>query len=239
MPYGQTEYNSFSPKQADQELIMMQLADSFFPSGTFTFSHGLEGMVQKGYVQSPEHLLEMLTLTLQQKLGPCELVALIHAHQASSAENIALLKIVEQVLWTHILVEEARETLRRSGQALLRVAATVWPDQQLQQLSDPESFYGLHPIVFAVVGRATGLDAHNTGLAYVHAYITGIVGAAIRLGIIGHIRAQQIRWQLTPCLQEICNDACQTDLESLWSFYPRLDITQMNYCYQEQRLFAN
>ena len=47
------------------KLVMMQLADSFFPSGSFSLSHGLEFLIQKNSIQSDRELFIFLQLLIQ------------------------------------------------------------------------------------------------------------------------------------------------------------------------------
>ena len=45
-----------------QKLTLMQLSDSFFPSGSYTLSHGLESLVQNYRLKHPEDLKTFLRL---------------------------------------------------------------------------------------------------------------------------------------------------------------------------------
>ncbi|MFP4134411.1 MAG: urease accessory protein UreF [Halothece sp.] len=227
-------------KQSSQQLALMQLSDSFFPSGTYTLSHGLETFVQKGEITSSHELREMVELVLWQKVGSSELVALIHTDRASEKGDISAIAHIEQLLWSQTLVAETREILIRSGRALLRAATPIWSDSQLQYISRTESqFYGLHPIIFAVVSRAAGLEEENTALAYLHGYVTGLMGAAIRLGIIGHLQAQQLRLELAPIMEQVGLKAAQKEVTEMGSFAPILDIAQIEHQCLSHRSFAN
>ena len=226
--------------QSSQQLAIMQLSDSFFPSGTYTLSHGLETFVQRGEITSPQTLKEMVELALWQKVGSSELIALIHTYRASEKGNLSAIAQIEQILWSQTLVATTRESLIRSGRALLRAATPVWSDSQLQYLSSLESpCYGLHPIIFAVVSRAAGLQEDNSALAYLHGYVTGLMGAAIRLGILGHIQAQQLRLELAPIMEQVCREAVQKEVTDMGSFAPILDIAQIEHRNLTQRSFAN
>ncbi|MEM9484811.1 MAG: hypothetical protein AAGA83_14115, partial [Cyanobacteria bacterium P01_F01_bin.116] len=53
-----------SPSTWSQRLVLMQLADSFFPSGSFTFSHGLETLTQSKQVNTAKEFKDFLDLLL-------------------------------------------------------------------------------------------------------------------------------------------------------------------------------
>ena len=108
-----------------QKLTLIQLADSFFPSETYTFSHGLEALVQQDRVQQPEDIVSFLQILLHNKIATCDLVALIHAYRASKANDIEAVKQVETQLYAQTLIEITRKTQQQSGRALLMVAQST------------------------------------------------------------------------------------------------------------------
>ena len=64
----------------------LQLADSFFPSGTVTLSHGQETFLSG---QSAEiDLSQLLQDYLERKITPCDLVAYAHAYRAAEEGDV-------------------------------------------------------------------------------------------------------------------------------------------------------
>ena len=225
-----------------QQLALMQLSDAFFPSGSFTLSHGLESLVQAGQLQSALDLQIFLQLLLQNKVGPTDVVALIHAYRGSALANLAAVRQADTRLFAHNLIEKTRETGRKSGRALLMVSSTTWSDSQLEILNreaERGEIHCLHPIVFAVVARAAGLCEQDTVLAFLHSFVTGLLGAAIRLSIIGHLQAQQVLLQLAPEIEATYQMAATLSLDQMWSCTPAIDIAQMRQQKLAHRLFAS
>ena len=225
-----------------QQLTLMQLGDSFFPSGSYTLSHGLESLVQAQKVSTPEEVEMFAQLLLCNKIGPTDVVALLHSHRASAANQLSKLREIEARLFAQTPIEKTRTMQRQSGRALLMVAYQTWPHSQLadlQQLSAQNKFYCLHPIVFATVAQVAGLNEQSAVVAFVHGFVTGLLGAAIRLGVLGHSQAQIIRQRLNDDMQRICQQARTTDLEDMWSCAPLLDWAQMRQAQLSRRLFAS
>jgi len=226
----------------DRRLALMQLSDSFFPSGSFTLSHGLESLIYSGQLRSADDFQEFLRLLLHNKVGPSDLVALIHAYRASAADNLDEVRRADIRLFAQTLIQEAREAQRKSGRALLMVARSTWTDSQLESLgayTATGQIQCLHPVVFAVVGRAACLSESDTVLAFLHSFLTGLSGAAIRLGVLGHVRAQLILKTIAPEVEAVANIAASMDLESMWSCTPSLYIAQMVHKRLPQKLFTN
>jgi urease accessory protein len=230
-----------------QQLALMQLSDSFFPSGSFTLSHGLEALIQidrdnRSLILEVKELETFIKILLHNKIGTSDLVALIHAYRGSQTENLDRVKEAEAKLYAQTLIDRTRETQSKSGRALLMVANSTWQDIQLEILSKDaanKQIYCLHPIIFAVVGRVVGLNERDTVLAFLHGFITGLLGAAIRLGILGHIKSQQVLVNLASDMEIIYERARSIELESMWSCTPQIDIAQMQHKYLDLRLFAS
>jgi urease accessory protein len=191
-----------------QKLALMQLADSFFPSGSFTLSHGLESLIQTKQIQNPDDLMVFFKLLLGNKIATCDLVALTHAHRGSRDGELTAVREADSQLFAISLIETTRQTQRQSGRALLMVAQQTWHDELLKILDRDRAlgqFNCLHPVVFGVVGKIAGLNETDTMLGFLHGFVTGLLGAAIRLGVLGHLQAQQILLQLAPDLASACD----------------------------------
>ena len=225
-----------------QKLTLIQLADSFFPSGTYTFSHGLEALVQQDRVQQPEDIICFLQILLHNKIAPCDLVALIHAYHASKANDLEAIEQIETQLYAQTLIEITRKTQQQSGRALLMVAQSTWQHPQLEALERSRAlkqFYCLHPIVFGVVGNIADLSMTDTSLAFLHGFVTGVLGAAIRLGILGHLQAQKMLLLLAEDIEQASSIASKINLTQMWSCTPAIDLAQMRHSRLSSRLFAN
>ncbi|MEO1673293.1 MAG: urease accessory UreF family protein [Cyanobacteria bacterium J06631_2] len=225
-----------------QKLTLIQLADSFFPSGSYTLSHGLESLKQQGKIQQSGDVANFLKLLLQYKIATCDLVALIQAHQASTENNVARIIATAAQLQGLTLIETTRKTQLQSGRALLMVAQSTWEHTLLETLDQKrisDQFDCLHPVVFGIVGSVANLNQIDTALAFLHGFVTGVLGAAIRLGSLGHLEAQQILLELSAEIEAAYHTASTMNLEEMWSCTPSIDIGQMRHSRLNSRLFAS
>jgi urease accessory protein len=225
-----------------QKLALMQLADSFFPSGAYTLSHGLESLIQQQQIQQSQDLISFLQILLHYKIATCDLVALLHAYRGSAIDNLESIIQADTQLFAQTLIAITRKTQQQSGRALLMVAQSTWQHQQLATLEHAQAlnqFNCLHPIIFGVVGNIASLTAVDTALAFLHGLVTGILGAAIRLGVLGHLQAQQILLQLAPEIEAVCSTAMSLNLEQMSSCTPTIDLAQMRHSQLNTRLFAS
>ena len=229
-------------KKISQKLALMQLSDSFFPSGSFTLSHGLEFLVQNKQITSAEDLKIFLQLLLRNKIGTCDLVALIHSYQGSKNNDLTAVKLADTKLFAQTLIAKNRITQRNSGRALLMIANSTWDDLQLKSLSQDlasNNFNCLHPVVFGVVSQVAGIPEPDAILGFLHSFTTGLLSAAIRLGVIGHVRAQQLLSSLASDIELTYQQARSMNLEQMWSCTPAIDLAQMEHRKLSTKMFAS
>lgn len=225
-----------------QKLAMMQLADSFFPAGSFTLSHGLETLVQTQKIQSASELQTFIQLLLTHKLATTDIVALVHAHRASNSNDLERIRLADRRLYVQTATAINRETQRQSGRALLMVANSTWQHSQLatlQQESAQGKIHCLHPVIFGVVSAVADIPEQDAVLAFLHSFVSGVLGAAIRLGAIGHLQAQKLLLQLAPTMDLVWLKAKDLGLDEMYSGTPAIDFAQMQHPNLSQRLFAN
>ncbi len=225
-----------------QQFALMQLADSFFPSGSYTLSHGLESLVQAGKIKQADDVETFISLLLCNKVGSTDLVALAHTHRASVVSDLNKISEIDALLFAQTPIEKTRTAQRQSGRALLMVGSKIWPHPQLEKLSQQTAtgqINCLHPVVFAAVAQVAGLDEQAALIAFVHGFVTGLLGAAIRLGAVGHSQAQQIRLSLSKDMAQVCEEAGELSLDEMWACTPLIDLAQMRQAKLSRRLFAS
>jgi urease accessory protein len=67
---------------------MLQMGDTFYPTGAYAHSFGLEGLVEQGVVRDRETLREFLVRSVLPALRQAELPVVIHSWRALGAEGI-------------------------------------------------------------------------------------------------------------------------------------------------------
>ena len=86
--------------------------------------------------------------------------------------------------------------------------------------------------------KVTGLSEEACRAVSAHTLCTGIVGAALRLGMIGHLDAQKILLQVRPVLVELLQ-LPTGEVAELYGYAPHAEIAAMRHEVQDSRLFAN
>lgn len=223
-------------------LSALQLGDSFFPSGRYTLSHGLESFVELGLVSTSEELEALVADYVTEAVGRSDAVAVAAANRAAAGGDVDLIVEVDSLLWVMKLPAESSASSTRTGLTLLRAGGHLAPGGVVERYADEVRegrSPGNHATVFGTVAAACGLDAHEAVLVELHACATGLLGAALRTMRLDHVEAQGILRRLGPLMAATAENAVTTDFQDMSAFSPMIEIMQMTHERSHLRLFAS
>ncbi|MFJ9839703.1 urease accessory protein UreF [Kitasatospora sp. NPDC101155] len=231
----------FSGNGLDALLVSLQLTDSAFPSGFYTLSHGLEGYAQAKAV-TPDTMPELLADLLRHSVGPSDATALALAHRAASAGDWPLVAETDQRLHATKLNRELRLAATRTGRQLLDIARESVGGEPLERYAE-----------LVAAKRAPGCQAVAAGVAYasaavpveqavasdLFAFCTSFVGAALRLRLTDHRKAQVVLRAVAPVIREVVAAALVRESADLGGCVPVADAMSGRHERAEARLFAS
>lgn len=222
-------------------LSSLQLGDSFFPSGLFTLSHGLEAFAQAGQL-GPANIEALLADYLRYGFGAADAVALACAHRAIEEDDLELAVRADARLTAAKLPREAREASLRAGRQLLRMSAEVFGGAALEAYTErvrSNQASGNHAVVLGLI-MATQSIARETAIAgELYALVSSCVAAAVRLAVIDHVVAQVTLHRLKPIIAEVARANRDKGVRDIASCAPRIDIMAMRHECAEVRLFMS
>jgi urease accessory protein len=202
--------------------IVLQLADSAFPSGGFAHSAGIEAAIAAGTLSGVEPYCAELVDQLAH--GSLPLVAAVHADPSRAPEIDAL---TDAMLWNHV----AARASRAQGRALLDVAERSFGVA-------PAPIQHLAP-VFGLVCRALDVDRDDALAAFLHLGVRGALSAAVRLGVCGPAEAQAIHLRLHPALDRALQIGRSLPLEDVAQTAPVTELVQGTADRLYSRLFQS
>ncbi len=216
-----------SARASDVEFLhALQLSDTFFPTGLYTLSHGLEAFVQAGLVSKAE--FEMLLRDyLENVLGPADSVALSHAHRATQGRDLGRLTEIDRRLFAMKLVREARESSRRVGKRILTTAIKLSPDSLLKDYwvaVDAGVCPGTSAVALGAVAAPLRIARREAMLIELYTFTTSVLGAAMRLIRLDHEEAQLILARLKHLMVRVVQENIDKALQEMRAFAPLIDI---------------
>ena len=227
-------------------LSLLQLADSGFPSGRYSLSHGLESFAQSTEFAPPRvsSLVELLSDSLRLGIAPSDGVALVCAHRAVSPDghvDLDTVKHADERLTAVKLAWEGRDASRRTGRALLRTAIDAFEATLLleyDELVEAGGSPGNHAVVLGMVSAWLEVPRLDAVAGELYAFSAGWVASAVRLALMDHRAAQAVLCRLRPVIADAASDAVGRDVAEISSCTPLLDVMSMRHEEAELRLFA-
>jgi urease accessory protein len=217
-------------------LVALQHGDTFFPSGGIAFSWGLETLHADGLLPTAVELESFLLGQLAHRWAICDRLALVRTYNV--ADDLDQVAACDAELDALALARELREGSRRAGGTLLKVHSqlgTPQADAYRERVRSGQAF-GHLAVVQGLLWRGVGLSLDEAQVTSAHTLCLGVLGAAIRLGIIGHIDAQKILQTTHGTLDDLLLQSCDDELSS---FVPASEIAMMRHEVGQSRLFAN
>ena len=224
-----------------EEISMLQLGDSFFPTGMYTTSSGLETLFYDKRIRTKEEILEFITVCLKYQIGPADCAALSNAYEFAKEGNLTKIIEVDNLLFSMKLIKDIRDASTRSGTQLLNCLLSFVKDNDLissyYTSIKNKAAHGVYPVALALASNGLGIKKERACLILLYGYTVSIVGAALRLGILQHLEGQQIIHELKPIMTLVMNNNINRHYSHLWQFSPGIDLVQMKHERMDSKMF--
>lgn len=222
-------------------LVTWQLADSAFPSGSYTLSHGLEGYAQERAIQ-PQAVPALLRDQLLHAIGPTDATALALAHAGTTTGDWDLVCHADRRLQASKLTREPRQASLRIGRQLLPLCRDVFPSPELERLAEMVGAHhtpGTQAVVTGVVYAGAGVPRAEAVAADLFAFCTSFAGAALRLRLADHRTAQALIRGAAPAIEQATAAALLRGLQDVGGCAPFADVMSARHEQAEAKLFAS
>ena len=213
-------------------LRLMAWMSPAFPVGGFSYSGGLEKAVEDGRVRDAAGLGGWVETLLCHGSLWNDAVFLAHAWRCSQ-DAVALSETADLGRALAGSAERYRETVLL-GNAFVS-AASAWPHEVLELLPKEAPY----PVAIGAVAAGHGVPLRETLAAFLHAGVSQIVSAGIRLGVAGQKDGVAILAASEAGIAEVAARAVQSTLDDLGSATIIADTAAMRHETQGTRLFRS
>lgn len=229
------------PDDPSRIVRMLQFGDSMLPVGSFAFSGGLESAIQQGVVTGPETLLAF-TRTAVEQAARGDGIAVVHAHRAASAGDLAALADIDALVYARKLSAENRAMTVRIGRKYAQLAVDVTGAPLLEAWRDrvdSGATPGCHPVALAASFAVQELSERAAFAVHQYGVAAMILGAALRLLRIGHVDTQRMLYRLNAEIAGAYETAATATLADMAGFAPLYEILAAVHVKAHVRLFMN
>ena len=221
---------------------LLQAGDSFYPTGSYAHSFGLEGLVQEGVVHDRATLKAFFQLSVLPALRQAELPLAAHGWRALGAEDWKLVGELSRLSSALKTAAEARKAAENIGRQRAELMATLRPNslsaEYLKRAAKDD--WPFSPAISAALeGRVLGapLPAVLGGVYY--AAVASLLSAAMKLLRLGQNASQSLLTETLAEAPAVIAAAEAVAIEDIGWFNPWLDIAAARHATADSRMFIS
>lgn len=218
-------------------LSLLQLVSPTLPVGAYSYSEGLETLVDRGQLSTAAELEHWLTQALQ--FGAIRLEAAIagRAFRCFQSADWAGLSNWNDWLSAFRETEEMRQQSWQMGRSLSRLLSELAPEltPALESCGESCNF----AVAFAIAAAHWQIDCETAILGYLQTWSSNLINAGVRLIPLGQTAGQKLLLSLAPTLNEAATTAFNLPDDSLNACTWGLTLASMNHETLYSRIFRS
>jgi len=206
-------------------LTLAQWLSPAFPIGAFAYSHGLEAAIHSGAIASGEDLAVWLTDIVQHGSGRNDCILLRASYACDDAVDLT---DINDIALAFASSAERRMEQSVQGAAFCKTTDAVWGGMGASYV---------YPVAVGAAAAQLKIDVTLTAAMYLHAIISNLISAAMRLMALGQTEGQGILSALTTQCGETAKITAGATLDDLQSMAFMVDIAAMHHETLQPRIF--
>ena len=217
--------------------FLLQLTSPTLPVGAYSYSEGLEYLVDNGTIATSIDLSNWIKQELSYGMIPVETAITARSYDAMLVKNLEQLKYWNAWLSAMRDTREIREQSWQMGQSLARLMCSLEPNlvPLIDTIGSPCNF----ATMFAVAAAQWQITVDATLLGYLHSWLTNIVNAGVKLIPLGQTAGQALLIELYPTLRQTTKRCLELSDDDLYSCSWGTAIASMNHETLYSRLFRS
>lgn len=217
-------------------LALLQFVSPALPVGAYSYSEGIETLVQNGKVKD----LATLEYWLQQELKygaiSVEAIALLRAYTCIENGDRTVLKYWNEWLSAFRETEEIRQQSWQMGRSLTRLLIDLQPTLQPTITACGDCNF---TVAFAIAAYHWQIDPQTAILGYLYSWASNLANAGVRLIPLGQTQGQKLLLNLYPVLEQASITTMNANDDSLRNCGWGLAIASMQHETLYSRLFRS
>ena len=218
-------------------LKLLQLASPAMPVGAYSYSEGIETLVDTGAIASSQSLKHWLLQELKYGAIRIEAAVMVRAYKAAAISDVAALVYWNQWLSALRETEELRQQSWQMGRSLMRLLLELQP--QLADVIDAVGNPCNFAISFGIAAAHWNINLSDAILGYLHSWATNLITAGIKLIPLGQTAGQQLLLELHTNIINATEEILTLEDDNLSNCGWGLSLASMAHETQYTRLFRS
>ena len=178
--------------------ILQTWFSPLFPVGSFSYSHGLEAMINDNLIKSKEDILEYLKCILKYGSGKNDIILIKYAYQGEEINDLAL---------SLCPTKERKIESIEMGNSFRKVLEDSW-NYKIQENT-------AYPVSVGKAAKYFKIPLNLTIISYLQSFASNLINVCIKHIPIGQKVGQDCIIQMYDLIREIENESKNLELEDL------------------------
>lgn len=219
-------------------LYFLQLVSPALPVGAYSYSEGIEALVEAGTISNQQSLQHWLEQELRYGAIRLEVAVMIRAYHAVQNKDIEALRYWNCWLSAARETEELRTSSWQMGRSLVKLLGKLQP--QVLPVVDAVGNPCNYAIAFGIAAASWKIEPlSSVVLGYLHSWTTNLVTAGVKLIPLGQTAGQQVIMNLSFDLLNAATEILTLSDDDLCSCSWGLSLASMAHETQYTRLFRS
>ncbi|MHC5937626.1 urease accessory protein UreF [Nostoc sp.] len=218
-------------------LSILQLASPALPVGAYSYSEGLEMLVENGTIANQIHLKHWLKAELLYGAIRLEAAVMVRSEQAAKMGDVE--SLCSWNLWLSAAreTEELRASSWQMGRSLIQLLGKLEP--QIVPISNAIGNPCNYAIAFGIAVAHWQISIKAALLGYLHSWASNLITAGVKLIPLGQTAGQQLLLDLQPLLSAAALEILALEDDQLACCSWGLSLASMQHETQYTRLFRS
>jgi urease accessory protein len=216
-------------------LSLLQLTSPALPVGAYSYSEGLESLVEGHWITNETQLQQWIVASITTGSIGLEAAILLRAQRAWTVQDFEKLAYWNDWLTASRETAELQKQSWQMGRSLLKLLGDLYGPTA--PLFDGEECN--FAIAFAIAAGLGGIDEQTTLLGYLHSWASNIVSAGVKLIPLGQTAGQRLMMDLQGPISENLERIMLLSDDQLSSCSWGLALASMAHETQYSRLFRS
>jgi urease accessory protein len=218
-------------------LSILQLASSALPVGAYSYSEGLEMLVENGTIANQTNLKDWLKAELLYGAIRLEAAVMVRSQQAVKTGDVD--SLCRWNLWLSAAreTEELRASSWQMGRSLIQLLGKLEP--QIIPIANAVGNPCNYAIAFGIAVAHWQISIQAALLGYLHSWASNLITAGVKLIPLGQTAGQQLLLDLQPLFSTAALEILALEDDELACCSWGLSLASMQHETQYTRLFRS
>jgi urease accessory protein len=218
-------------------LSILQLTSPALPVGAYSYSEGLETLVEQGRLANQQNLQEWLNSQLRYGAIRVEAAVMLRAYESAKRGDIEALGDWNRWLSAARETAELRNSSWQMGRSLIQLLGKLQPEilYITSSVGNPCNY----AIAFGIAAAHWQIDMKAALLGYLHSWASNLITAGVKLIPLGQTAGQMLLLDLQELLSVAAVEILALEDDELSCCSWGLSLASMQHETQYTRLFRS